>query len=412
MRIDIFCEHYPSPVKPYFDCQFEQFLAAGHTLRIFALGRHRGAIDPKVAALGLDAMVRYAPATLGGLPSIAGQVASQAVRHPLLTVGRAVSAARHAAGLKAAVLNAGRAAMLPADPPDLCFVHALTAAVHFGFVRRIHRGVPVAFYYHGGEVAGVRPISDAEARRAFLSADVVFTNTENSRQHAIGRGCPPERILVSPVGFSLSEFRPAARRPYRAGGVFNVLSIGRLSDEKGFAHAIDAVAALKARRVGPFRYRLIGGGPLERDLRARVTELGLDDTVEFLGQVGRDALYDALTTADALVLPSVVWGTWQENQACVLQEAMLMKTPAIGTRTGGVPESVSPELTPYLVPPGDAVALADSLQRMMALPEAALADLGDRSRAFAERTYDIVRLNQQVLEAIASRTSTHPPSRS
>ena len=69
------------------------------------------------------------------------------------------------------------------------------------------------------------------------------------------------------------------------------------------------------------------------------------------GQLPRERLFQLLEEADAFLLPSTIVGTWQENQACVVQEAMLMKTPVIATATGGVPESLAPDLHDYLVRP-------------------------------------------------------------
>ena len=59
MLIYAFLEHYPSPYKPYFDSQFEQFLRDGHELRNFAFEISPGPIPDKVRALGADHVILY-----------------------------------------------------------------------------------------------------------------------------------------------------------------------------------------------------------------------------------------------------------------------------------------------------------------------------------------------------------------
>jgi len=71
--------------------------------------------------------------------------------------------------------------------------------------------------------------------------------------------------------------------------------------------------------------------------------------------------------ADAILLPSIPTPHWEENQACVAQEAMLMKLPVLSTRTGGVQESIAPELRLLAVDPGDANALADRIEMLLDL---------------------------------------------
>jgi glycosyltransferase involved in cell wall biosynthesis len=111
--------------------------------------------------------------------------------------------------------------------------------------------------------------------------------------------------------------------------------------------------------------------------------------------------------ADALVLPSVPTATWEENQACVLQEAMLSRLVVITTRTGGVPESIAPAMDRFVAPPRDPGALADRIRRVALLPEGELEALGRGNRAFCEARYDIRVLNPRLLAAALGDATTH-----
>ena len=351
----------------YFDTQFEELLRQGHTLRVFALGRQRGALEAKVVELGLDKITSYVPSTVRDVGPLAGNLLAAPFRSPIAVLRALGRAGGSGAGLKERALDVCRAALMPSAAPDLLLVHTLAALRRFRFARRLYPGRPIAFYYHGGETAGTPEIAPRDARLALDAADVVFTNTESSKAHVIARGCDAAKVHVIPVGFKLSEFEPSPDRRYRCDGLFHLLSIGRMSREKGFIHGLEAVAQLVAQGATFIRYGLVGSGPERAVLQSFIAAHKLEPYVTLHGQVSRQALIELLERADAFLLPSTIVGTWQENQACVVQEAMLMRTPVIATATGGVPESLAPALHPYLVPPEQPAAMADRILAMAAL---------------------------------------------
>jgi glycosyltransferase involved in cell wall biosynthesis len=411
MLIYAFTELYPSPYKSYFDTQFEELLRQGHALRVFALGRQRGTLEAKVVELGLDKITSYVPSTVRDVGPLAGNLLLAPVRSPLAVaraVGRAAAGGR--GGLKERALDVCRAALMPSAAPDLLLVHTLAALRRFRFARRLYPGRPIAFYYHGGETAGTPEIAPRDARLALDAADVVFTNTESSKAHVIARGCDAAKVHVIPVGFKLAEFEPSPDRRYRGDGLFRLLSIGRMSREKGFIHGLEAVAQLVAQGATFIRYGLVGSGPERAALQTFIAAHRLEPYVTLHGQVSRQALIELLEQADAFLLPSTIVGTWQENQACVVQEAMLMRTPVIATATGGVPESLAPALHPYLVPPEQPAAMADRIMAMAQLSAGDLQALGSRGRDFAVAGYDIEGVTRRLLEIATSGTARHGAS--
>ncbi len=81
------------------------------------------------------------------------------------------------------------------------------------------------------------------------------------------------------------------------------------------------------------------------------------ENTRFLGWVEPGAFYREI---DVLVIPSV----WQEPFGRVAVEAFSYGVPVIGTRTGGIPESIAEDVNGYLVVPGDAPGLAAIVQRL------------------------------------------------
>jgi colanic acid/amylovoran biosynthesis glycosyltransferase len=209
--------------------------------------------------------------------------------------------------------------------------------------------------------------------------------------------------VVSPVGFDLADFPVQAARPYRRENRLNVLSIGRLSPEKGFRYAVEGVRQLLERGHRDLHYRVVGGGPMLDELREQVASAGLAEWIELVGPLPRAGLLEEMRLADVLVLPSIVVGTWEENQACVAQEAMLSQALVIASTSGGIPESLAPAHHAYMVPEGDATAIAAQLARAAALTVDELRALGDAGRTFAVERYDIRSLNRQIIDETLRR---------
>lgn len=151
---------------------------------------------------------------------------------------------------------------------------------------------------------------------------------------------------------------------------------GRLAPEKGIVTLLRAVA-----RAG-VRLKVAGTGPLEADLHQLQAELGAD--AEFLGYRSGSALHQLIQQSRAVVLPS----EWYENAPMSVLESFAMGKPVLGARIGGIPEMVLPEQTGWTFTSGDEAELADRLAEVQALPDSAVAQLGQQARQFVMETFN------------------------
>lgn len=181
-------------------------------------------------------------------------------------------------------------------------------------------------------------------------------------------------MTVLPNGVDAGPMRP----PLSAPPV--VAYAGRLSREKGIETLLEAFG--RASRACPEARLLIAGtGPIEGALRARAAPFG--DAVRFLGHLPRQDMEAAFGAAWAQAVPSL----WHEPFGNVATEAMMRGTAVVASDVGGQSDIVREGRTGYLVPPGDAGALAGRLVRI--LSDRALAEaLGAEGRrvAFAEHS--------------------------
>ena len=135
-----------------------------------------------------------------------------------------------------------------------------------------------------------------------------------------------------------------------------VLSVGRLSKEKGHAYLIRAMALIR-KDLGA-KLVLIGDGPEQASLEALCRELDLTESVHFLGY--RDDAAQYYAAADVFVLPS-----FSEGSPNVLLEAMDAGVPIVATAVGGIPEMVTHARHAWLVPSHDAERLARGIEEVL-----------------------------------------------
>ncbi|MGH9735286.1 MAG: glycosyltransferase [Candidatus Acidiferrales bacterium] len=155
---------------------------------------------------------------------------------------------------------------------------------------------------------------------------------------------------------AVSEVRRVLRIPP---GTRVLLSVGRLSREKGQAELIKALANLRNQNAErKLRLLVVGDGPDLRRLERLASASGVADCVSFVGHQFDVAPY--YTLADVMVLPSST-----EGSPNALLEAMAAGLPIVATAVGGVPEIVSDRNSALLVPKEDPAALSSAIARVL-----------------------------------------------
>lgn len=195
-------------------------------------------------------------------------------------------------------------------------------------------------------------------------------------------GVPVDRLLLLPYGIRLQDLDPpASREEARARlGVsgFCLGAVGRLEEQKGHRFLLAAVPALR-QEIADLTVLLVGDGRLDAALKKQAEELGIAQTVRFLG-TRRDLplLYRAL---DVYVQPSL----WEGLSLTMLQ-AMGAGLPVVITRVSGALGVVKDGENGRLVPPGDPGALAAAILELYRDPPRRQR-LGDAARRTVSENY-------------------------
>jgi len=168
------------------------------------------------------------------------------------------------------------------------------------------------------------------------------------------------KIKVIPLGVDPEVFTPVSHHP--AGKFFQLLCVGRLVPEKGQHILLDALCRL--REAGrDVRLILAGDGPSRASLEAFAARRHIQSFVHFAGAINQDQIRAIYSQADAFVLAS-----FAEGVPVVLMEAMAMEIPCIATWIAGIPELIRDGCHGLLIPPGNPLALAQAISRLMDEP--------------------------------------------
>jgi glycosyltransferase involved in cell wall biosynthesis len=233
--------------------------------------------------------------------------------------------------------------------------------------RRV--GIPVVGVSRGwtGETWRVR-LYEALDRLCLRWMDRVVCVSAAQAARVRRGGVKAAKVLVIPNAVDPERFTdpdPSCRRRleryFRGQRARIVGAAGRLSPEKGFATLIDAAAAV-VQADPSVGFVLFGSGPCRAALTEQIREAGLTGSVVLAGF--RTDLDRFLPHLDLFVLPS-----FTEGMPNVILEAFAAAVPVVATAVGGTPELVEDEQTGFLVPPGDATALASRILDALVSPE-------------------------------------------
>ncbi|MFE7097208.1 glycosyltransferase family 4 protein [Streptomyces erythrochromogenes] len=270
-----------------------------------------------------------------------------------------------APGLLGSLLAAPRGAVLHAH----C-AHALLPET-VALAARLRRQ-PFVLHFHldvdaSGRLGGLLPAYKKHVfgRVARAAAAVIVLTEQQARFVEETYRVPPARVHVVPNGVGPEFFRPApapAATPVGAATAtgtlrpLRLLYVGRLSAQKNVARLLDAISLAES----PVGLRIVGGGELDADLRARATALGLGERVEFTGPLYDADLLAAYADADVFVLPSD-----REGMPLAALEAMAAALPVVATDVPGNTELLRGV---GLLAAPDPVSLAAAVDRLASDP--------------------------------------------
>ncbi len=278
---------------------------------------------------------------------------------------------------------------------DVVHAHFAPGAVYALPYAQRH-GVPLVVTFHGYDVPlywnnrRFRPdyLPFLRHGRAVLEQMTLGLCASNElKELLVAMGVPERKLRVHRLGIDLERFAPRARETATdatSDARKQVICVGRFVEKKGLSYAIRAFAPHHAQA----KLTLVGGGPDEASLRALVSSLGIEASVEFAGVMPSAEVARRVAQSDVLMAPSVIARDGdRESGLIVAKEASASAVPVVATVHGGLPEIVEHGVTGFLAPERDVATLSQHLQTLLN-DESLRHAMGVKAREKMEREYD------------------------
>jgi len=163
-------------------------------------------------------------------------------------------------------------------------------------------------------------------------------------------------IEVVHIGVDTGVFKPTDGDSYLGAGDPKILTTARLHKYKGLGYLVQAMKVV-TEKLPQARLYVLGRGPEESRLRRQVSDLGLEERIVFLKvSVPNEEMPCLYSECDIYVQPSII-----EPFGTAVLEAMACAKPVIGTRVGGMLDTIVDGITGFLVAPRDPRQLAHAI---------------------------------------------------
>lgn len=211
---------------------------------------------------------------------------------------------------------------------------------------------------------------------------------EGFERYLRGRAARADKLVYIPNGVDTNRFAPnsairvAKRRELALGEEeFVWLAVGRLEKAKDYPTLLRAFSlVIKVKQNA--RLLIAGKGSMLEEVERLIEELRLGERVLLLGS--RGDVPELMNAADAYAMSSL----W-EGMPLVLLEAHASGLPIVATRVGDNVEIVREGVSGFLVPPGDVLALAGAMKRLMELTPLERKEMGLRGRRWVEERFSL-----------------------
>ncbi len=247
---------------------------------------------------------------------------------------------------------------------DIIHSHGYKGNIFLGLISRRLRKIPVITTIHGWTSTrlfskmSIYQIIDMIALKN-IDKVISVTSAVHNRWLLKLLGVHPvvinngiERLSFTAEDFS-AEFPEIAKK---CQGQFNMLSIGRLTKEKGFEVLIQAVERISKQGL-KINLIIIGDGNEKPQLLQLIKRLNLSDRIFLLGY--QNNAFRFIPFFDVYVISS-----YTEGLPITLLEAIQSGIPIVATQVGEIPKLIEHGKFGELVPPGDAQALAAAIEKV------------------------------------------------
>lgn len=271
-------------------------------------------------------------------------------------------------GAKKKVVQALNAYSMTLEP-DLIHCHSEPVGARLNHLIKAN-AAPLIHTFHGQTPVGVPTISRELRAQYTQNARAILVNTRFAQKQYESLGAVNDNFIVVPQGTDIEQW-PFNRKPCPTSEEpLQLLTVGRVVEEKGHKYVIDAVDQLRKDNINA-HYHIVGRGPEIDTLQEQINQLQLHNEITIHGLLTGDALKQQYQQAHIFVLPSLKGNgeTWEETQGVVVQEAQASGLLVIGVDSGGIAECIVDGENGFVVPDRDASAIYHTVKQLISAPD-------------------------------------------
>lgn len=295
--------------------------------------------------------------------------------------------------------------------PDVILAHGSSSLKYCALGRLlyrrgvcIYRNIGIASFWAGS------PLKVRLNRTLLKGFDAVVSLSPLVRDDFLKvYGMEPDRVVIIPNGVEAEVFEGASDHERRSSmretlgfreDDIIIASVGSLSPEKNQQQLLQLMRDIQAEN-GSVKLLMIGDGPLRAMLQKKTEELGISESVKFLGV--RDDVADLLGASDIFALPSTT-----ESMPAVLIEAGLAGLSAVAYDVGAIPDVVVDGVTGAVASEGDYAAFKGAIVRL--IQDGALRErMGQAARQRCRSLFDIKKVAKDYEMVFLSLLSGEAP---
>lgn len=375
MRIAYFTNQYPAVSHTFIKREIRALEALGLDIRRFALRPAAVLVDPD----DIEEAKRTRFVLHAGAGALIAAVVYWLARRPPALFQALVDAIkmgwRSDRGILRNIAYVVEGALLAQwcrdEHVDHIHAHFGTNSAAIAMFASCLTGIPFSFTAHGSEEFEKAPLLSLDVKLRHAAFAVCVSSFGRSQ---LMRWSTPSQWDKIQLVYCALDDTYAGEHVQPVPDVSRFTCVGRLGEHKGQIVLVEAVRLLREEGLD-CEVVLVGDGPMRADVEAAIRRAWLDEAVQITGWCGGDRVRAEMLGARAFILPS-----FSENMPVVIMEAMALGRPVISTYVAGIPELVKPGTTGWLVPSGDAQALAAAMREALAAPAEELAAMGAAGR--------------------------------
>ncbi len=328
------------------------FASLGHSVQVVA-ARLGEETEP------LDAAIRVVPCPDGEIVAPADPAAGEAGRR--LAKERRYVAVGKAAAAELVRLHAGRPFDVVYERHSLWSAAGVRAAREIGVPCVVEVNAPLLLEQRTYRRLILDDVADALERENFRDARAIATVSREVRDYVVARGGDPRRVAVIRNGVDTARFHPDVP-PLSVDGLDDrpvIGFVGSLKPWHGLDVLMDAFRHLH-RRGCPANLLIVGDGPERSWIEGYVRGAGLRERVFLTGWLEYGRMPAAIRRMDIAVAPYPAIEKFYFSPL-KLYEYFAVGRPVVASAVGQVADVVRDGENGFLVPPGDAEALAERL---------------------------------------------------